>query len=133
MDTTQLPAVATLLTMLLFGATIGMVGRARTRYGIRAPATTGNPDFERAFRAQMNTLESIVLMLPCLWLAAQYFNPTWAGVVGVVWVLARIWYAIGYARSAAGRHWGYVFGAFANLVLLAMALWGVAAALFTAV
>lgn len=133
MDATQWPALVTLLTMLLFAGTIAAVGRARTRYGINAPATTGNPDFERVFRAQMNTLESIVLMLPCLWLAAHYFNPTWAGVAGLVWVAARIWYAVGYVGSAAGRHWGYVFGAFANLVLLVMALWGVGKALFTAV
>jgi hypothetical protein len=93
---THLPALAVLLTVLLAIWTTVLVGNARRRHGIKAPATTGNPDFERVFRVQMNTLESTVAFLPCLWLATHYWNPAWAGSIGVVWVAGRIWYAIGY-------------------------------------
>lgn len=121
--TTHLPALATLLTIVLLFWTIAAVGRARSRFGIEAPATTGNPDFERVFRVQMNTIEATVLFLPCLWLAAQYWNPTWSGVVGLIWVLARVLYAITYARGMR-RSVGFVGGLVANAVLFVAAAWG---------
>ena len=67
---TQLPALVTLLTILLLFGTTVMTGRARGKYGIKAPATSGHPLYERAYRVQMNTIENSVLFLPTLWLAA---------------------------------------------------------------
>ena len=37
------------------------VGQGRSKYNVPAPAVTGNPDFERAYRIQMNTLEWLPL------------------------------------------------------------------------
>ena len=91
--TSQLPAVVTLLTLLLMFATVWMVGRARERYGIKAPSISGDPAFERAWRVQMNTLENAVMFIPALWLAAQYVDPLWAGIAGLVWLAGRVWYA----------------------------------------
>ena len=123
---THLPDLVTLLTMLLLFATMMAVGRARGRYGIKAPAVAGHPDFERALRVQMNTLEQTVMFLPLLWLAAQpYANPTWAGLIGLVWLVARIWYAIAYSRAAEKRHWPFVLGTVAWLALLLLAGYGV--------
>lgn len=67
---TALPytALVTLLICLLLCGTAANVGRARGRYGIKAPAVTGHEMFERAYRIQMNTLENAVLLLPTLWL-----------------------------------------------------------------
>jgi hypothetical protein len=49
------PASA-LLALLLY-MIIGLnVGEARIKYKVRAPATTGDEHFERAYRVQMNTL-----------------------------------------------------------------------------
>lgn len=122
----HLPALVTLLTVLLLFATAVTVGRARGRYGIKAPAVTGHPDFERALRVQMNTLEQTVLFLPVLWLAAQpYANPTWAGLLGLLWLIARVWYAIAYTRAADKRHWPFGLGMLAWLALLVLAAWGV--------
>ena len=98
-----------LVPLSVFGAilvlawTVFEVGRARGRYGIKAPAVTGHPDFERVFRVQMNTVEQSVLFFPALWLCANYFRADVAGIAGLVWVLGRVWYAIGYYRSAAAR------------------------------
>jgi glutathione S-transferase len=103
----HLPAIITLLSLLLFLVIIFYVGYARNKYGIKAPATTGNENFERIFRVQMNTMENLVLFLPALWLFAHYIGPLWAGVVGVVWLIGRIDYAISYTRSAAARSRGY--------------------------
>jgi glutathione S-transferase len=126
---THLPALAVLLTVLLAIWTMVLVGRARQRHGIKAPATTGNPEFERVFRVQMNTLESTVAFLPCLWLAARYWDPAWAGALGLAWVAGRVWYAIGYMQAAGRRDGGYLVSSLALFALLGGAGWGLARAL----
>ena len=83
-------ASITLLVLLLLFATAAMVGRARVRYGVKAPASSGHELFERAFRIQMNTLENAVQMLPALWLCAIYGGDRWAGLIGLVWLLAML-------------------------------------------
>src|SRR5690606_25381261 len=80
------PAIITLCALAIFIYTIIAVGFARTKYQIKAPATTGNVDFERIFRVQMNTQESLLLFLPALWLFSQYVSPLWGGIIGVVWL-----------------------------------------------
>lgn len=93
---TSLPltALVTLLMCLLMLATGVNVGRARGIYGIKAPAVTGHEMFERAYRIQMNTLESAAPMLPALWLYAAFIGDRGAAMMGAVWLFARIWYAI---------------------------------------
>ncbi len=41
-------------------------------YKIQAPATSGHPVFERAFRVHYNTLEMIVVFIPAIWLFGLY-------------------------------------------------------------
>lgn len=103
----HLPALVTVLTVLLLALLSWNVGRARGRYGVRAPQTSGPPEFERAYRVQMNTIESVVMFLPVLWLFARYVNPLWAGVLGFVFLAARAWYAVAYG---AGRNRSIPFG-----------------------
>lgn len=119
------PALVTLATLLLLIWCGWMVGRARGRFKVPAPATTGSDDFERVFRVQMNTVESTVLFLPALWLAAIYFSPRVAAALGVLWVASRIWYAIAYAGSAKARHIPFGVSVLAILGLIAISLWGV--------
>lgn len=126
---TPLPALAALLAVFVFFGCGFAVGRARGRYKIAAPATTGNPDFERMFRVQMNTLEALAMFLPALWIAATYGNPTWAGGIGLVWVVGRIWYAIAYAYDAHKRGPGFAIGMLATTVLLLLGAKGVLMAL----
>lgn len=121
----HLPVLVVLLNVLLLLATGFVVGHARGKYGIKAPATTGHPDFERAFRVQMNTLEHTVLFLPTLWLAATWSNPSWAGILGLVWIAARVWYIPAYLRTAESRHNPFMLSMIAWLLLLLLAIWGV--------
>jgi uncharacterized MAPEG superfamily protein len=121
----HLPAVVVLFTVLLQGGTAFVVGRARGLYGVKAPATSGHPQFERAFRVQMNTLEATLMFLPALWLAAGYGSPLWAGIAGLVWVLGRVWYAAAYLRDPAKREGGFVvstLGLLATLIIGAVGL-----------
>jgi hypothetical protein len=125
----QLPALVVLLAVLLLFGTMFAVGRARGKYGIKAPATSGHPAFERAYRVQMNTLEAVLLFLPTLWVAAHYGYGGWAGVAGLVWIVGRGWYALAYLRDAARRGGGYALGMLAWAAVLLLAVVGMARAL----
>ena len=67
-------ALVTLLAVLVYFYSSILVSRARGKFGIKLPAISGNPDFERVFRAQMNTLEWLPIFLPSLWLFAIYIG-----------------------------------------------------------
>jgi uncharacterized membrane protein YecN with MAPEG domain len=103
----SLPALATLAIVLWSMVTVFEVGRARTRYKVYAPATSGDPAFERYFRVQMNELESMVAFLPSMWLYAIMGNPRIAAILGAVYLAGRIVYAIGYWSQARRRALGY--------------------------
>lgn len=126
----HLPAMVVLLAVLLQLGTAFAVGRARVRYGIKAPATSGHPDFERAFRVQMNTLEAVLMFLPSLWLAVQYGSPLWAGLAGLVWVVGRAWYALAYLKDPTKREGGFTLGSIGWLATLAIGVIGLARAIF---
>jgi glutathione S-transferase len=79
-------ALATLLAVLFYFFTCARVARARATYGVKLPAISGNPDFERVFRAQMNTLEWLPIFLPSLWLFAIYVSDQAAAVLCLVWI-----------------------------------------------
>lgn len=103
----SLPALMTLLAVLWLMITAFMVGRARTKYKVRAPATTGDPAFERAYRVQMNELENLVAFLPAMWIFGWFGNPRLAAIAAAVYLVGRIVYAVGYWREARRRHYGY--------------------------
>ncbi|MBB6182865.1 MAPEG family protein [Oleiagrimonas soli] len=123
---TLLPALVTALTVFLLLFTAFKVGQARGKHSVKAPAISGHPDFERAWRVQMNTLEASVMFLPSLWLAGHFGNPGIAGILGLLWLLARIWYAAAYLRDAARRHMPFTIGL---LLTVMLAAWGLIAVL----
>lgn len=120
----HLPDLVVLLTVLLLFVVTVMTGRARGRYGVKAPATSGHPMFERAYRVQMNTLEQTVVFLPALWLAARWGNPAWAGILGLVWLLGRAWYVPAYMRDPASRGRPFVLALLALFLLIVLAVYG---------
>lgn len=119
------PALVTLAALTLLFGCAWLVGRARRRYQVRAPAANGPEGFERAMRVQTNTLENTVIFLPALWLAALYFNPRIAAVLGFVWIVARVWYAWAYARDAGKRGAPFIIAMIAWAALMVLALWGI--------
>ena len=125
MTSFPLTSLVTLLVILLMFLTGLNVARARGRYGIKAPAVTGHEMFERAFRIQMNTLENAAIMLPALWLYALLIGDLGAGVMGAIWLVARIWYAIAYQNDPKKRSAGFGIAMLAVIGLWGGALWGV--------
>ena len=100
-------ALVKLLAIGLYFVTSARVARARYKYGVKLPAITGNPDFERVFRVQMNTLEWLPIFLPSLWLFAIYVSDRIAAVIGLIWIIGRIVYMIGYTQSVPRRGPGF--------------------------
>jgi glutathione S-transferase len=96
-------AMITVLALLEYSILGVMVGRARGRYGIEAPATTGNPDFERYFRVHENTLEALIVFLPAVWIFSLTVNYHFGVALGALFLIARIIYASGYLAAAAKR------------------------------
>jgi glutathione S-transferase len=122
-------AAATLLALLLYLVLTMVVGRARTKYGIKAPAVTGNENFERAYRVQMNTVEQMVFFLPALWLYALLLSDKGAAVGGLIWVIGRTVYAFAYIGDPSKRGLGITIAMLAQLGLFLGAAYGVVRAL----
>lgn len=117
MSTYHWTALVTLLALLFYGLTGVNVARARKTFGVRAPATTGQADFERAFRVQMNTLEWLPIFLPSLWLFAVYLNDAVAAGLGLAWIVGRVIYFVGYVAAAEKRRIGFTIQMLATGVL----------------
>jgi glutathione S-transferase len=122
-----LSAVVTVLAVIFCLYTGFVVGGMRSRHGVKAPAVTGAPEFERAYRVQMNTLEQFALFLPLLWIATAlpvaiaYLAPA----LGLLWVVGRVLYMGGYMADPAKRSLGFGIGAVAVLGLLVLSIIGI--------
>jgi glutathione S-transferase len=126
-------ALVTVLALLQFFWLGFQVGRARMRYGVPAPASSGHEMFDRSFRVHMNTLEQLVVFLPALWMFAAYVSPIWAAALGVVFIIGRFIYAAAYVRDPKSRSIGFALSALPSLaMLIGVAVWGVRALLRTA-
>jgi uncharacterized MAPEG superfamily protein len=117
-------ALVIVIAVIQFFVIGWLVARARVRYGIKAPATTGHEVFERWFRVQQNTLELLITFIPAISLFAIYVNPNWAAWIGLVYVAGRIVYTRAYVADPSRRSFGFGLSAAPILVLLAGALIG---------
>lgn len=115
-------AIVTIAALLVYVWMIFRIGRARAKAGIQAPAMTGDPVLERHIRVQANTLEWLPLFLPSLWLFAVYWSDLVAVGLGVVWIVGRIFYALGYVADPSKREAGFIIQALATAILLFGAL-----------
>ena len=126
---TVLSAFATLLAVFVLIFTFAQAGRFRGKHKILAPAMTGHPEFERAVRVQMNTIEQFVIFLPLLWLATTYFRILgWLpAALGFVWVAGRIIYSMSYMAAPEKRGAGFGISILASLGLLILSVYGLIA------
>lgn len=111
--------IVIVLALVQFYAFGFAVARARGKFGVRAPATTGHPEFERYFRAQMNTLEQLVGFLPAIWLFAQFVDPYWAAGFGGVYLLGRQLYFMSYVKDPKSRGLGFALTSLPTFIMLA--------------
>lgn len=128
MITTPLTALIT-VAALIYTVILSMrVGTLRGKKGIDAPAVTGDPLFERAFRVHANTVEQLVLFIPVLWLSVAVIGDMWTALIGLVWIVGRVLYATSYMKDPAKRGPGMMITFAATVILMLVTLYGVATA-----
>ena len=111
-------AIVIIIAVLEYIAFGWLVGRARGKYGVKAPATTGHEIFERWFRVQQNTLETLIAFIPGISLFALFVNPNWAAWIGIVYVIGRVVYLRSYVADPAKRGLGFLLTILPIFVLL---------------
>jgi uncharacterized membrane protein YecN with MAPEG domain len=121
--------LVTLLAIVQFVVFGLLVGRARMQHQVPAPAMSGHEIFDRYFRVHMNTLETLVGLLPSMWIAAQYWSPRWCAAIGAVYLVGRQVYLKSYVADPKKRSLGYSLSFLPVAVLLLAALVGIARSL----
>lgn len=117
-----------LVQFIVFGI---LVGAARGRYKVEAPATTGHDMFDRYYRVHYNTMEQLVVFLPALFLSAAWgFGPDWVtAAIGAVFLVGRQLYFSAYVRDPKSRSLGFALSVLPGAALLLNAIAGAVAAL----
>lgn len=121
MNYVHIVVVLAVLQFFLFGI---LVGRARARHGVKAPATSGHELFERAFRVHVNTLEQLVGFLPALLIASLYWPDAIIAGIGTVYLAGRFLYRHLYLADPARRRPGFLLTVIPTFILLAASLVG---------
>jgi glutathione S-transferase len=121
MDLIYLVIGLALLEYFIFGA---LVGQARGKHGVEAPAVTGHPEFERRLRVQQNTLEQLMIFIPSLLLFGHYWSESGAAGLGAVFIVGRLIYSRGYVADPSKRSTGFAIGFLAQVILLLGAIGG---------
>ncbi len=114
----DLIAAVTVLISMQYLVFLMQVGNARGKTGVQAPATSGDPVFERYFRVQQNTLEQLVMVIPSLWLFGYYVSEEIGAGLGLAFFIGRIIYSRSYVNDPAKRGIGFMIGGLATLALL---------------
>jgi glutathione S-transferase len=122
MNYVHIVAVLAILQFFLFGV---LVGRARAKYGIKAPAISGHELFEREFRVHVNTLEQLVGFLPALLIASLYWPNAIIAGIGAFYLAGRFLYRYLYVADPAKRSPGFLLTVIPTFILLAASLVGV--------
>lgn len=124
MNYVHIVAILAVLLFFVFGI---LVGRARAKYGVKAPAASGNEYFERAFRVHMNTLEQLAGFLPALLIAGQYWPQATVAGIGLVWLVGRLVYRRQYMADPSSRQTGFLLTVIPTFTLLVLGLVGAVA------
>ncbi|MGE3333679.1 MAG: MAPEG family protein [Rhodospirillaceae bacterium] len=116
-------AIVLCLGLIVYVWTMLRVGRARAQFKINAPAMTGPVEFERVVRVHGNTLEQLVIFVPALVLFAAAWGDSPAAVLGVLWPLGRVIYAVRY-YAGVNRSLGFGLAFIPTMIMLVGGLVG---------
>lgn len=119
-----LTTLAVALALIVYLALGTLVGAARGKWNVPAPASAGHPEFDKRYRVQMNTLEQLALFLPAVLIAAPVLGDAVTAGFGFVWSLGRIVYARAYFVDPAKRSLGFALTALPSLILIGAGAFG---------
>jgi len=122
----ELVTIVIALALIEYSVFGMLVGRARGKYGVEAPAVSGNPIFERYYRVQQNTLEVLVLFIPGVWMFAHYVSADVAAGLGLIFIIGRLLYLRGYVADPKSRGLGFALSFIPALILIIGGLIGAA-------
>lgn len=128
MEAVVVVTILALMQFLLFGI---QVGGARGRTGLKAPATSGNDEFERMFRVHQNTMEQLVVFVPALWIFADVVDPLWGAGIGLIYIIGRFIYRAAYVKDPSTRSLGFTISYLPSAVMLVWSLIAVAISYFS--
>ena len=120
MELVTLVTLLALMQYFLFGFNVGQM---RVKHGVKAPATSGHPEFERMFRVQQNTMEQLVMFIPALWLCALHGDPRWAAGIGFLFIVGSFIYKSSYVTDPAKRSLGFTIGILSTTILIGWSLY----------
>lgn len=103
---------------------VGLTGAARVKGNVQAPAISGDIQFERMYRVQMNTLEQLIIFVPTMLFFTNYWPNQWAIVLGIAFIVGRLLYCRSYVSRPGSRGPGFVLTFFSNAILLLGSLVG---------
>ncbi len=121
-------AIVIVLALLQYFYFALLVGKARAKYDVHAPAITGHPVFERYYRVHQNTLEMIVMFIPAIVLFSYWIRPDVGAGIGAIYLVGRLIYLRSYVSDPASRGLGFMLSILPTLILL---LGGGGAAIFS--
>lgn len=122
MQYVELIVIIAVIQFLFFGV---MTGKARVKYGVKAPATTGEEGFERMYRVQMNTLEMLVIFIPVIFIASNYWSPFLTAGLGLVYIVGRFIYWRAYVTEPKSRGLGFMLSLVPSMLLMALSVVGI--------
>ena len=125
MENMALTAATTLALAIEYFTFSLLVGAARRKTGIKAPATSGDPFFEATLRVQQNTLEQLIYVIPSLWVCSIFYSELFAVTAGTVFFFGRIMFCVGYRKAPERRAVGFITGWLASIALILGGCWGV--------
>ncbi|XP_021266546.1 leukotriene C4 synthase-like isoform X1 [Numida meleagris] len=120
----HLLAAVTVLGVLEQAYFFLQVIHARRTFGISPPNISGPPEFERIFRAQVNSSEYFPIFVALLWQAGLFFHQGLAAALGLLYLYSRYCYFMGYRASSSDRLAPIYFSTGVLWVLVAAAALG---------
>ncbi len=104
-------SLITLALVLLGWYLASIVGNARATFAEQrknpdmwhSVEIYGDVNFMVAFRNHLNFLENLILFIPTLWIFAVGISDKAAFVVGLTYLIGRIWWARNYPRNFSHR------------------------------
>ncbi|XP_012945427.1 microsomal glutathione S-transferase 2 [Aplysia californica] len=106
-DQFALPGALTLIGIRQYTRFLRAVGASRMKHKVTPPAIEGNPEFERTFRAQQNTLEFYPPSLGGLWIGSVFFHPVPASLLYAGYLYGRERYFHDYTEDTEKRLPGF--------------------------